>query len=134
MEQPPFPESPELAKFREEFTAALTDTVDFLGVDDDQYFLPLRPDDLGIDDPRGYEELSSDEQTVIRDVAYKELECDEMQPSARVYSVYSEDGEEIEVRVLHTNRSETGVYLHKFMYPDGSSMFVLAHRDATITS
>ncbi len=134
MEQPSLPESPELAMFRAEFTAALTDTVDFLGLDDEPYFLPLRPEDLGVEDPRGFEELSDDERMIIRDVTYNTLGCDDLQPPARIYTVHSEDGEEIQVQVLHTNRSDTGVFLHRFIYSDGSSMFVLAPQDATIIS
>lgn len=55
MEQPIPPESPELTQFREDYTAAFTDNVDFLGIDGEPYFLTLRPAELGMEDERGWE-------------------------------------------------------------------------------
>ncbi len=133
MEQQPT-ESPETVEFRVNFTAALQDTVDFLGLDEEPYFLPIRPGDLGMDDTRGYEELTANERMIMVAVAYETLGCDEMQPPARIYTVLSDEGDEVEVQVLHTNRSDTGLFLHKVLYSDGGSMFVLAPLDATMTS
>lgn len=133
MEQPIHPESPELTQFREDFTAALTDTVDFLGCDEDEFFLPVRPADLGMPDERGYEELTGDERMIISDVVSQTLGCDEMQPAAERYRIHSDErDEDIEVQILHTNRSEEGIFLHKHIYPDGSIMFVLAPRNARL--
>jgi len=134
MEQPIPPESPELAKFREDYTAALTDTVEFLGVDEDPYFLTLRPADLGMEDSRGYEELTGDELMVIMDVVIRTLDCDLTQPPSRQYTVLSETDEEIEVQVFETNRSANSMFLHSFFYPDGTKMLVLAPQDATMLS
>lgn len=134
MEQPIIPESPELTQFREDYTSAFVDTVDFLGIDGEPYFLTLRPADLGMEDERGYEELSVDERLVILDVATQTLDCDFTQHPTRSYTVRSETDEEIEVQIFETNRSEIGMFLHKILYADGSTTLVLAPYDATITS
>lgn len=70
---------------------------------------------------------------IITDVATQTLDCDFNQPPVRSYTVQSETGEDVEVQIYETNRSETGLFLHKVMYADGSSMLVLAPRDATMT-
>ncbi len=141
MEHDQHPEfNPDLEEFRERFNTALVDILDFISLDQDSYYLPLRPHDIGIeDDPRGFEELTREEKDSIAQIAHEVLGVDEAKHIYRTYTASGpekEDGsrELLEIFVYQTVRAEEGIYLHTIRYENGEELYVLAPPDESISS
>jgi hypothetical protein len=121
----------ELANFKEHFTTALEESLDFFTGDD---FLVLHPLNLTEDDPRSMDELSREEQSALAQMLSEHLEVD-LNNVESVIDSYEFEGplkddqtrSIVKVSVIATNREE--IFIHKAMYENGDILYIAGPKD-----
>lgn len=123
-----------LTEFEQSFTTAFTDSVDFLGADEEGFFVVLQPGSFDMADTRTVQDLTPYELSIIQKVAFEQFEIDEMGEPFKTYETegpLDKEGHQtvIQVRIFETNRQDIGVFLHEVRYGDGSVIYGLAPQD-----